>query len=359
MAERLQKILSAAGIASRRTAETLIAQGRVTVNGRTVTEPGTKASLEDDDIRVDARRVKGVQRRRYILLYKPRGYITTRSDPERRPTVIDLLAKGGVREYVYPVGRLDYDSEGLLVLTSDGELAALLTHPRHGIEREYEVRVRGVPDQHDLDRLSRGISLEGRRTAPAVVELTKVIDAEKGHQALLSFVIREGRNRQVRNMCDAIGHPVVRLRRSRIGPITDEHIRPGEFRDLTPREVAMLRKPPASAGGSLPLKGGSHTDPSHADSSGVASAFSRKENSRGKLSPRASEAKRAAGGSSRASAASEPPERSGAKGPRERLRKGVPGDEVPRTRKTTTARPRTGSGAKSRRPPAGGRPRRG
>ena len=312
MAERLQKILSAAGIASRRTAETLIAQGRVTVNGRTVTELGTKASLEDDDIRVDDRRVKGVQRRRYILLYKPRGYITTRSDPERRPTVIDLLAKGGVREYVYPVGRLDYDSEGLLVLTSDGELAALLTHPRHGIEREYEVRVRGVPDQHDLDRLSRGISLEGRRTAPAVVELTKVIDAERGQQALLSFVIREGRNRQVRNMCDAIGHPVVRLRRSRIGPITDEHIRPGEFRDLTPREVAMLRKPGASGSQSLPPKGGSHADSSHADPSGVASGFSRKA---------------AAGGESPA--------------------------------RTTTALPRSGSGAKSRRPPAGGRPRRG
>jgi pseudouridine synthase len=258
MAERLQKVLSAAGIASRRTAETLIAQGRVTVNGRTVTEPGTKASLEDDDIRVDGRRVKGVQRRRYLLLYKPRGYITTRSDPQHRPTVIDLVAKGGVKEYVYPVGRLDYDSEGLLLLTSDGELAAHLTHPRHGIEREYEVRVRGVPDQHDLDRLSRGISLEGRRTAPAVVELTKVIEAENGQQALLSFVIREGRNRQVRHMCDAIGHPVVRLRRKRIGPIVDEHIRPGEFRDLTERELALLRKPQSHDSRSLPPKGGSH-----------------------------------------------------------------------------------------------------
>src|SRR5215204_768148 len=259
MAERLQKILSAAGVASRRTAETLIAQGRVSVNGRTVTEPGTKASLEDDEIRVDGRRVKGAQRRRYILLYKPRGYITTRSDPERRPTVIDLLTKGGVREYVYPVGRLDYDSEGLIVLTSDGELASHLTHPSHGIEREYEVRVRGVPDQHDLDRLSRGISLEGRRTSPAAVELTKVIEAENGQQALLAFVIREGRNRQVRNMCDAIGHPVVKLRRSRIGPITDEHIRPGEFRDLTPQEVALLSKPATATGTTtaLPKSGSS------------------------------------------------------------------------------------------------------
>jgi pseudouridine synthase len=332
MAERLQKILSAAGIASRRTAETLIAQGRVTVNGQRVTEPGTKASLEDDDIRVDDRRVKGAQRRRYILLYKPRGYITTRSDPERRPTVIDLLVKGGVREYVYPVGRLDYHSEGLLVLTSDGELAALLTHPRHGIEREYEVRVRGVPDQHDLDRLSRGISLEGRRTAPAVVELTKVIDAEKGQQALLSFVIREGRNRQVRNMCDAIGHPVVRLRRKRIGPITDEHIRPGEFRDLTPREVAMLRKPGASGSPRLPPKGGSH-----ADSSGAPSGY--------RTSPAAS-------------GRSTSPVASGFS------RKGAADDELPakagsHKRGAKSARPRTGSGATARRPPAGGRPRRG
>jgi 23S rRNA pseudouridine2605 synthase len=246
MAERLQKILSAAGIASRRTAETLIEQGRVTVNGQTVTALGTRASAEDD-IRVDGRRVKGASsRRRYILLYKPRGYITTRSDPERRPTVIDLLTKGGVREYVYPVGRLDYDSEGLLLLTSDGDFAARLTHPRHGIEREYEVRVKGVPDEHDLDRLSRGISLEGRRTAPARVELKKVIEAESGQQALLSFVIREGRNRQVRNMCDAIGHPVARLRRVRIGPIVDEHIRPGEFRDLSPREIALLTKSAAA-----------------------------------------------------------------------------------------------------------------
>ena len=195
--------------------------------------------------------------------------------------------------------------KGCSLLTSDGELAALLTHPRHGIEREYEVRVRGVPDEHDLDRLSRGISLEGRRTAPAVVELTKVIDAEKGQQALLSFVIREGRNRQVRNMCDAIGHPVVRLRRRRIGPITDEHIRPGEFRDLTPREVAMLRKPAASAGDSLPPKGGSHADPS-----GCAFRLQPEETTHA--------AKRSAG-SSRASAASEPPERSGASR-RERLR---------------------------------------
>jgi pseudouridine synthase len=245
MSERLQKILSAAGIASRRAAEVLIQEGRVTVNGQTVTELGTKADPDVDEVRVDGRRVKPVQRRRYILLYKPRGYITSRSDPQQRPTVIDLLEKGGVREYVYPVGRLDYDSEGLLILTSDGELAARLTHPLHGVPREYHARVRGVPDRHELERLSRGIVIEGRRTAPAQVTIAKVIEGEGGRDAILSFVIREGRNRQVRDMCDAIGHPVVRLRRVRIGPISDDRIRPGEFRDLTPREIAALKRTPA------------------------------------------------------------------------------------------------------------------
>jgi pseudouridine synthase len=239
---RLQKILSAAGISSRRAAEELITQGRVMVNGQTVTELGTRADPESDDIRVDGRRVKAAPHRRYILLYKPRGYITTRSDPQRRPTVIDLLAKGGVRDYVYPVGRLDYDSEGLLLLTSDGDLAARLTHPRHGVEREYHVRVRGVPDEHEVDRLGRGLVIQGRRTAPAEVSLQQVIEAESGQQAVLSIVLREGRNRQVRDMCDAIGHPVVRLRRVRIGPITDERIRPGEFRELDAREIAALKR---------------------------------------------------------------------------------------------------------------------
>ena len=260
MPERLQKILSAAGIASRRAAEVLIRDGRVTLNGRTVTELGTKADPDTDDVRVDGRRVKAAPRRRYILLYKPRGYMTTRSDPQNRPTVIDLLTKGGVRDYVYPVGRLDYDSEGLLLLTSDGDLAARLTHPRHGVAREYQVRVRGVPDHHALDRLTRGIMLEGRRTAPAEVTLERVSDGEDGAQAVLSFVIHEGRNRQVRNMCDAIGHPVVRLTRVRIGPISDARIRPGEFRDLTDREIAQLKRagdqttkgPPRTERGSRP-----------------------------------------------------------------------------------------------------------
>ena len=246
--DRLQKIISSAGIASRRSAETLIGQGRVSINGRTVTELGTKADPAADDIRVDGRRVKPATRNRYILLNKPRGYITSRSDPQRRPTVLDLLRKGGIREYVYPVGRLDYDSEGLLLLTSDGDLAARLTHPRHEVPREYDVQVRGVPDGHDVERLERGLMLEGRRTSPAAVKLRKVIEKAGGSQAVLSLTIHEGRNRQVRKMCDAIGHPVVRLRRVRIGPITDARLKPGEFRELTPREVAALKKASAAEG---------------------------------------------------------------------------------------------------------------
>jgi 23S rRNA pseudouridine2605 synthase len=239
---RLQKILSAAGIASRRAAESFILDGRVTVNGKAETELGSKADPEVDDIRVDGRRVKTAAARRYILMYKPRGYITTRSDPQQRPTVIDLLTTGGVREYVYPVGRLDYDSEGLLLLTSDGDLAERLMHPSHGVEREYHVRVRGVPGRDSLRRLESGVMLDGRKTAPADVEVVKTIEVASGEDALLSIVIHEGRNRQVRRMCEAVGHQVVRLRRVRIGPIHDEHIRPGEFRDLSPREIAALKR---------------------------------------------------------------------------------------------------------------------
>lgn len=242
MQQRLQKILSGAGIASRRAAEAYIVEGRVSVNGETVTALGTKADPDADDIRVDGRRLKPAKRRRYILLYKPRGYITTRSDPQGRPTVIDLLNTGGVREYVYPVGRLDYESEGLLLLTNDGDLAAKLTHPSHGIAREYEARVRGVPGRDTLERLSTGVMLDGRATSPAEVEIRTVLASRAEPDAVLSVTIHEGRNRQVRRMCEAVGYPVVRLRRVRIGPIVDPNIRPGEFRDLAPKEVAALKK---------------------------------------------------------------------------------------------------------------------
>jgi pseudouridine synthase len=240
--ERLQKLLSQAGVASRRLAEELIVQGRVQVNGVTVTELGTKADPGADEIKVDGRRIRTDTRKRYILLHKPRGYMTTRSDPEGRPTVLDLLRS--VREYIYPVGRLDYDSEGLLLLTNDGELAARLTHPRHEVDKVYEARVRGVPDEHVLERLAKGVTIDGKRTAPAKV---RVLDPPKKYpsendQTRVELAIHEGRHRQVRQMFDAVGHPVVRLRRVRIGPIADPDMPPGHWRELTPQEVARLRR---------------------------------------------------------------------------------------------------------------------
>jgi 23S rRNA pseudouridine2605 synthase len=236
--ERLQKILSQAGIASRRASEQLMLVGRVTVNGRTIRELGTKADASTDDIRVDGRRIKIAETHRYILLNKPRGYVTTRSDPQKRPTVIDLL--GAVREYVYPVGRLDFDSEGLLILTNDGDLAAKLTHPSHGVARVYEARVLGVPDDHDIRRMSRGIEIDGRRTGPAEVELLP--RGRSADRATLRITIREGRNRQVRKMCEAIGHPVDALTRVAIGPIRDTRLKTGHWRELTDDEVRKLRK---------------------------------------------------------------------------------------------------------------------
>jgi pseudouridine synthase len=236
--DRLQKILAHAGIASRRAAEKLIAEGRVTVNGTPVREMGTKADPSHDDIRVDGRRVKGPERLRYILLYKPAGYVTTRSDPQRRRTVMDLI--GGVREYVYPVGRLDFDTEGLLLLTNDGDLAAMLTHPRHEVERTYEAHVAGVPDDNAIGRLRRGIPLDGRRTQPADVALLNKRPNDR--QGILLITIREGRNRQVRRMLEAVGHPVRKLRRTKIGPLSDRRLKPGEWRDLSAKEVAALRQ---------------------------------------------------------------------------------------------------------------------
>ena len=244
---RLQKILSQAGIASRRAAEKLIAEGRVTVNGRTIREMGVKADPAADDIRVDGRRLRQPERLRYILLNKPAGFVTTRSDPARRRTVMDLLA--GVREYVYPVGRLDYDTEGLLLLTNDGDLAARLTHPRHEVERTYEARVAGAVTDEAIERLRRGIPLDGRRTMPAEVKVLGRGAAKAGHHeaseprasSVLIITIREGRNRQVRRMCEAVGHPVQALRRLRIGPISDRRLRVGEWRELKAHEVEKLK----------------------------------------------------------------------------------------------------------------------
>lgn len=237
---RLQKLLSAAGVASRRHAEALILEGRVSVNGHVVRELGTRADPDRDQVRVDGSRIGLAKRRRYVLMNKPRGYVTTRSDPQGRPTVLDLLRS--TSEYLYPVGRLDYESEGLVLLTNDGDLAARLMHPRHAVEREYHVRVRGIPDVRTLTRLSRGIVLEGRRTAPAGARVIEGQRGARGDQSVMALILREGRSRQVRRMCEAVGHPVVRLRRVRIGPLRDPTLKTGAYRELTVDEVRRLKK---------------------------------------------------------------------------------------------------------------------
>src|SRR5690606_32226352 len=240
MAVRLNKLLSQAGVASRRLADDLISQGRVEVNGELLTELGAKADPGHDDSPRDGRPLKVDTVRRYILLNQPRGVLSTRSDPHQRRTVVDLLAAAGVRGYFYPVGRLDYDSEGLILLTNDGTFAEKVMHPRYELERTYEALVAGVPDDRALDRLRKGVVIAGRRTLPAVVRLVRVVEGREGPPAVLELTLREGRNRQVRHMCSAIAHPVDRLKRIRIGGLSDRNLRPGDIRDLTAAEVKGL-----------------------------------------------------------------------------------------------------------------------
>jgi 23S rRNA pseudouridine2605 synthase len=237
MLERLQKIISAAGITSRRASEELILAGRVTVNGTVVTELGSKADPSADTITVDGKQLTVASKRLYILLYKPVGYMTTLDDPEGRPLVTELLKEVGER--VYPVGRLDYNTEGLLLLTNDGEWANHLMHPRHEVEKEYHVRVRGKVHRSQLDQLANGVEIEGRKTAPARVSIIK----EGEQNDWFSLTIHEGRNRQVRRMCEAVSLAVVRLRRVRYGKLSLDTLKPGEFRYLTEAEVTALRHP--------------------------------------------------------------------------------------------------------------------
>jgi pseudouridine synthase len=237
---RLNKYLSQTGTASRRAADELIQQGRVSVNGQVVTALGTKIDPARDQVQVDGRRVRAAPAARYLLLYKPRGVVSTRSDPQRRTTVIDLLARAGLTGYFYPVGRLDFDTEGLILVTNDGAFAQAIAHPSAGLARTYEAQVAGVPAARDLERLRRGVEIDGRRTRPAQVRLLRVVTTRSGGQAVLELTIQEGRNRQVRRMCDAIAHPVERLRRTRIGTLTARGLRPGQIRDLSPAEIGEL-----------------------------------------------------------------------------------------------------------------------
>ena len=245
--ERLQKIIAAAGIASRRKAEELITAGRVLVNGQPVIELGAKADPERDHIRVDGRLLRGPERFSYYVLNKPKGYVSTVSDPENRPTVMDLVRQ--VKGRVYPIGRLDWASEGLLLLTNDGALANALMKAASHVPKTYVVKVAGLPDEAKLDKLRRGVSIAekgGRRvrTAPAKIRLIR-----EGENPWLEVTIIEGRNRQVRKMFEEIGHHVEKIRRVQYGPLSLD-VPPGEFRSLTLEEVAKLK---AAASGSKRL----------------------------------------------------------------------------------------------------------
>ncbi|HET9280647.1 MAG TPA: pseudouridine synthase [Candidatus Angelobacter sp.] len=263
-AERLQKIIAAAGIASRRKAEELIAQGRVSVNGHTVTELGSKADLATDHIKVDGKLLRGAERHIYLLLNKPKGYVTTVSDPEGRPTVMDLVKNVGAR--IYPVGRLDWSSEGLLLMTNDGDLASRLTRAASHVQKTYLVKIAGRATEEDIGKLRRGIRIAAKPepgpsargkfsgehklkqvfTAPAQIRLTK--DAAN---PWYEVTLIEGKNRQIRRMFEEIGHHVEKIKRVRYGPLSLD-VEPGESRELAPQEVAALRKSVREPGSGSP-----------------------------------------------------------------------------------------------------------
>jgi 23S rRNA pseudouridine2605 synthase len=254
MKERLQKILARAGVASRRAAESLVASGRVRVNGRIVTELGTRADPRRDRIEVDGRRIV-LERPVYYLLHKPRGVVTTLRDPEGRPSLGELLA--GIPERVYPVGRLDFHTQGALLVTNDGELADALLHPSRKAPKVYVAKVRGLPDERALEALRNGVRLDdGELTAPADV----VVLRDDGKSSWLRITIHEGKNRQIHRMGEAVGHTVLKLHRLSFAGLSVEGLRPGQLRPLEEKELEKLkkayvlpargrkRKPPAGAG---------------------------------------------------------------------------------------------------------------
>ena len=234
---RLQKVLAAAGVASRREAERLIQSGRVEVNGTVVTALGTRVDPARDRVRVDGEAVGRAETAVHILLFKPKGVLSSVHDPRGRTTVLDLVR--GVRQRVYPVGRLDWDSEGLILLTNDGDLAFRLTHPKNHVPKTYRVKVRGLVGREVLEQVRHGLDLEGRRTLPAPVRRV----SSQTH-TWLEVVLDEGRKNQIRRVFERLGHPVLKLRRTAIGSLTDRDLKPGEYRMLTAGEVARLKQVP-------------------------------------------------------------------------------------------------------------------
>lgn len=235
--ERLQKIIARAGVASRRKAEEMIVAGLVTVNGKVITELGSKADLANDHIKVEGKLLRAPSRLHYIALNKPTGYVTTVSDPEGRPTVMDLVKGKGLRERIYPVGRLDYQSEGLLLLTNDGEFANRIMSASHHVTKLYMVKVKGSLTKDQEEAFRSGIPLSGKRTAPAGLKKVKEAD-----NPWYEVRLAEGRQNQIRLMFKHFGHLVEKLKRVKIGFLALGPIRPGEMRSLTPAEIARFRK---------------------------------------------------------------------------------------------------------------------
>ncbi|MCI5124492.1 MAG: rRNA pseudouridine synthase [Candidatus Electrothrix sp. AR5] len=233
MTERIQKIIAHAGICSRRKAEEYIAQGRVKVDGKPVTQPGLKVDPEQVVITVDGKPLQE-EKKIYILLHKPRGYVTTMSDPQGRPIVTDLLPE--IQERLFPVGRLDLDSEGALLLTNDGALTNQVLHPRFEVNKTYQATVRNLPKKSDLQRLEQGIVLDGKKTWPAQLRVLK----KKKDAAVIEIIIHEGKKRQVRKMFQAVGHPVIRLKRTAYGRLLLENLPEGSYRFLDQIDIKKL-----------------------------------------------------------------------------------------------------------------------
>lgn len=228
--------MAQAGVASRRHSDSMIIAGRVKLNGQTVVSPATQVQPDSDEVTLDDKPLTMSASRKWYLLNKPAGYLTTLNDPFRRPTVVSLIEE--IPERVFPVGRLDRDTEGLLLFTNDGSLSYKLTHPRFGFEKEYHVYVKGVPEEGVLGKLRDGITIDGRKTAATKVMILNCDEIG----ARLSMVLHEGRKRQIRRMCDYVGHPVLRLVRVRLGSLEDKHLPAGKWRALTNGEISRLEK---------------------------------------------------------------------------------------------------------------------
>lgn len=351
--ERLQKILARAGVTSRRKAEELIREGRVTVNG-TVAGIGDKADLSKDAVKLDGKRIELPPVHRYLLLNKPRGVMSTVADPGGRPTVMDLVPPG-LRKAMFPVGRLDFDTEGLILLTDDGDFAQRVAHPRHGCWKTYEVKVKGRPPAREIEKLEQGIPLEGRRTAPCRIR-PRFGQGERRHgeeddgNSWWIVELGEGRTRQIREMFFRIGHRVQKLRRVGIGPLFDPYLPVGGLRELSPEDVERLNR---AAGGAKPAGVGKRTGGAAGRKEGqkVPAARRRREEKPMTLADVAkkqrSEAKRAV----RVHGAPAPRPRPG----------GTSGKAFPAARPVGSAgRPdRAGPGGKKRTTPPAGRPPRG